>query len=99
MNAIGGNAREQLKAIIERVENVDAEIDGKKEDIKQIYAEAEGNGLDKAAIKAIVARRKKQRKNKDKLAEREAIIDNYMVALGEFANSPLGQAAISRVSA
>lgn len=96
MGTIGGNSSAQLKSIIERVENVAAEIQAKREDIKQIYAEAEGNGLDKKALKAIVAQRKQDAAKREELQQ---VIDTYLNALGELADTPLGRSAIERVSA
>jgi uncharacterized protein (UPF0335 family) len=60
-------------------------------DISEIYREAKSNGFDTKIIKKIVAMRKK---DPNKLAEEQAIMDTYMAALGMLADTPLGQAAI-----
>jgi len=62
-------------------------------DIRDVYAEAKGNGFDTKALRAIVRRR---RADAAALAEHEAIVETYMHALGMLADTPLGQAAIAR---
>lgn len=72
-------AADQLKAFVERLERVDEEITGLRDDRKGILAEAKGNGFDAKAIGKLLALRKKD------LAERqeeEAILELYCSALG-----------------
>lgn len=76
---IGSNSQQQLKAIVERIEAVEADMKDRMEDRKEIYLEAKSNGYDVPALKAIVARR---RKDQEKLAQLEAVIDTYEAALG-----------------
>jgi uncharacterized protein (UPF0335 family) len=75
----GHNSNAQLKAIVERIEAVETEMKDRMEDRKEIYLEAKSNGYDVPALKAIIARRRKDQK---KLAELEAIVDTYEAALG-----------------
>ena len=77
--SIGDNAKAQLKSIIERVENIEADIKGLGADRSDIYKEAAGNGFDVPALKAIVRAR---REDKEKRQAREAMIDLYSVTLG-----------------
>lgn len=93
---IGANSKEQLKLIIERIERLEEEKKALADDIRDVYAEAKGNGYDVPALREIIKRRKK---DKDKLAEHEAILETYMHALGMLADLPLGQAAIERAVA
>ena len=69
----------QLKAIVERIETVESEIKELGEGRKEIYLEAKSAGYDVPALKAIVARR---RKDQEKLASHEALVDTYEAALG-----------------
>lgn len=69
----------QLKAIVERIETVEAEIKELGEGRKEIYLEAKSSGYDVPALKAIVARR---RKDQEKLANHEMLVDTYEAALG-----------------
>ncbi len=39
-------AKDQLKAIIERIEKLEEEKKATSEDIRDVYAEAKGNGFD-----------------------------------------------------
>jgi uncharacterized protein (UPF0335 family) len=84
---------DQLRSIIERVERLEEEKRGIADDIKDIYAEARGNGFDAKAIRKIVAMR---RMDADKRREEEAILDVYLAALGMLVDTPLGRAAVAR---
>jgi uncharacterized protein (UPF0335 family) len=72
-------AAEQIRAFVERIERMDAEIAEHKDDRKEVLAEAKGTGLDTKALLKIVALRKR---NRDDVAEEEAILDLYKSALG-----------------
>jgi len=84
MTEIGHNsiAKDQLKSIIERVENREAAKAEIGDEIRDIYTEAKGNGFDVKALRRIVAIRKQ---DPDKRAEQEAILDTYMHAMGMLA--------------
>lgn len=73
------NTREQLKSIIERVEHLEEEKSEIADQVKEVYAEAKGNGFDVTALKAIVRMRKQ---DADERQERETILETYMLALG-----------------
>lgn len=89
-------SREQLRSIIERVERLEAEKKELSDDIRDVFAEAKGNGFDVKALREVLRLRKQ---DKDERAEREAIVDTYLHALGMLADTPLGQAAIARATA
>jgi uncharacterized protein (UPF0335 family) len=72
-------AADQLRTIVERVENLEGEKATISEDIKQVYSEAKGNGFDAKAIRKIVALR---RMDEDKRKEAQAMLDLYAHALG-----------------
>jgi uncharacterized protein (UPF0335 family) len=74
-----GFAKDQLRAIVERVETLEEERRARAEDISEVYAEAKGNGYDVKALRAVVAIR---RKDADERAEAETILETYMQALG-----------------
>jgi uncharacterized protein (UPF0335 family) len=95
MSDIGHNSAipgAELAQFVERVERLEAEKAGIASDIKDVYAELKGRGFDAAAIRTIVKMRKE---DADKRAEREAILELYMQALGMLADTPLGQAALA----
>jgi uncharacterized protein (UPF0335 family) len=83
----------QLKSIVERIEKLEEEKASLAADIKDVYAEAKGNGFDPKVLKKIVALRKQDAK---KRRDEEEILATYMDALGMLADTPLGRAAIER---
>jgi len=72
-------AKDLLKSVIERVERMEEEKKVISDDIRDIYAEAKGNGLDVKALRTIVRLRKQDANER---AEQDAILDSYMHALG-----------------
>ena len=72
-------AKDQLKAIVERIEHLEEEKKAIADDIKDVYAEAKGNGYDVKALRKIIRLRKQ---DKNERAEEEAILETYMHALG-----------------
>src|SRR5262249_37134486 len=51
-------AKDQLKAFIERIERLEEEKKAIADDIKDVYAEAKGNGYDVKALRVVVRMRK-----------------------------------------
>ena len=74
-----GVAVDQLKSIIGRVEKLEEEKAGISADIKDVFAEAKGNGFDTKAIRKIIAIRKLDAIERE---EQETILDTYLHALG-----------------
>lgn len=72
-------AKDQLRAIIERIERLEEEKKTIADDIRDIYAEAKGNGFDVKALRAIVRMRKQDAAERE---EQEAILEAYLQALG-----------------
>lgn len=72
-------AKDQIKSIIERVERLEAEKKVLADDIRDIYAEAKGNGLDVKALRTIVRMRQQDPAERQ---EREAILEIYLQAMG-----------------
>ena len=69
----------QLKAIVERIERLEEEKKAVAEQIKEVYAEAKGNGFDARTLRKIVSLRKKPTEERE---EEEALLDLYLSALG-----------------
>jgi len=86
-------AKEQLKAIVERIERLEEEKKTIADDIKDVYGEAKGNGYDVTALKTIIKMRKE---DANKRAEKETILETYLQALGMLGGTPLGDAALRR---
>jgi uncharacterized protein (UPF0335 family) len=72
-------AKDQLKAIIERIERLEEEKKTISDDIRDVYAEAKGNGFDVKALRTIVRLRKQDEGERQ---EQETILETYMQALG-----------------
>lgn len=72
-------AQDQLRAFIERIERMEEEKAAIAADIKEIYAEAKGNGFDTKILRKIVGIRKQDANER---AEQEALLELYMSALG-----------------
>lgn len=72
-------AKDQLKAFVERIERLEEEKQALAEDIKEVYAEAKGNGFDTKTLRTVVRLRKQDTSER---AEQEALLDLYLNALG-----------------
>jgi uncharacterized protein (UPF0335 family) len=79
MSDPGGVAADQLRAFIERIERLEEEKKVISDDIKDVYAEAKGNGYDVKILRKVVSLRKKQPHERE---EEEAVLDLYLHALG-----------------
>lgn len=70
---------DELRQFVERIEQLEAEKKDISEQIKEVFAESKGRGYDTKALKTIISIRKK---DKDQVAEEEAVLEIYMSALG-----------------
>jgi uncharacterized protein (UPF0335 family) len=69
----------QLLAIVERIERLEEEKKALAEDIKEVYAEAKGNGFDIKILRKVVAIRKRDVSER---LEEETLVDLYLQAVG-----------------
>lgn len=76
-------AQGQIRSIVERIERLEEEKKAIADDIKEVYAEAKGNGFDTKTLRKVVTLRKKDRAERE---EEEAMLDLYMAALGMIPN-------------
>lgn len=72
-------AKDQLKSFVERIERLEEEKKATADDIKDVYAEAKGNGYDTKVLRKVIAIRKQDKAERQ---EQEAILDLYLEALG-----------------
>ncbi|MEM9968294.1 MAG: DUF2312 domain-containing protein [Pseudomonadota bacterium] len=70
---------DELRQLVERVERLDAEKRDIAEQQKEVMAEAKARGYDTRVLRKIIALRKR---DKDDLAEEEAVLELYKEALG-----------------
>ena len=79
MSEVGGVAAGQLRSFVERIERLEEEKKGIADDIRDVYAEAKGNGFDTKILRRVISLRKKDSAERQ---EEEAILDLYLHALG-----------------
>lgn len=72
-------AVDKYRLLVERIENIEKELDAKKLDRKQIYAEVKNEGYDTKATRQIIRLRKKETHVRQ---EEDAIIETYRAAIG-----------------
>lgn len=72
-------AKDQLKAIVERIDRLEEEKKTISDDIKDVYGEAKGNGYDVKALRTIIRMRKQDANER---SEQETILSTYLDALG-----------------
>jgi uncharacterized protein (UPF0335 family) len=72
-------AKDQLRAIVERIERLEENKAAIASDIKDVYVEAKGNAFDVKALRTIVRLRKQDAHERE---EQETILETYMHAMG-----------------
>jgi len=75
-----GVAAERLRSFIARIERLEEDKAGIAQDIKEVYAEAKGEGFDTKVLRKIVSLRKKDPQER---REEEELLELYLSALGE----------------
>ena len=70
---------DELRQFIERVERLEQEKKDIAEQVKEVMAEAKGRGYDTKVMRKVIALRKR---DKDDIAEEEAVMEMYKEALG-----------------
>lgn len=71
-------AGDQLRTIVERIEQIEEEIRELTEARKEIYLEAKGNGFDVKVLRELIKLRKQ---DQDEREEHETLLDIYMRAI------------------
>lgn len=70
---------DELRAFIEQYESLEAEKKDVSDRQKDVMAEAKGRGYDTKIMRKVIAMRKR---NRDDIANEEAVLGMYMEALG-----------------
>lgn len=78
-DVLGDNAQGRLRSIIERLERLDEDKQAVMLDMKEVFAEAKGEGYDVVILRKLLSLRKK---DKAKLREQNAILQLYATAVG-----------------
>ena len=80
----------KIRAFVERIENLDTEIQELNEQKKEVFAEAKGEGFDVKILKEIIKLRKQDEEERD---ERESMLDLYMRAMEQAGQEKVAKAA------
>ena len=78
MGAPGEIAGDQLRTIVERIEQVEEEINELNEAKREIFAEAKSNGFDVKIVRQVIRVRKEDEKTRD---EADMLLDTYLQAI------------------
>jgi uncharacterized protein (UPF0335 family) len=80
IDVLNTTAQGQLKAIIERIERLEEDKAAIMSDLKEVFAEAKGNGFDVKILRKVIRIRKQ---DSAKRQEEDALLDLYLSAIGE----------------
>jgi len=80
----------KIRAFIERIENLDIELQELNEQKKEVFAEAKGEGFDIKILKEIIKLRKQDQEERD---ERESLLDLYIRAMEQAGPEKIDKAA------
>jgi len=76
-------AADRLRAFVQRIERLEEEKAALAADIREIYAEAKGDGFDTKVLRQVIKRRKQDATEQQ---EMDALLELYLSALGEAAS-------------
>ena len=84
-----GVAQDMIVAFVQQILRMKEEAKAINDDIREIYAEAKGNGLDKTVLGKLVNYVEKRRTKAAELAEGEALFDLYLAAYDGKTGTPV----------
>jgi uncharacterized protein (UPF0335 family) len=73
-------AKGKLKQVVSKIERLEEEKKEVGSQIKDVYSEAKAMGYDTKALRQVIRFRKTDRQERE---EQQAILDTYLLALGE----------------
>lgn len=79
-DVLTSTAQRRLRTIVERLERLEEDKAAVMGDMKEVFAEAKGEGYDVKILRKVLRIR---RQDKAKRQEEDAILDLYLSALGE----------------
>jgi uncharacterized protein (UPF0335 family) len=77
-SSTGGIAAAKLKSFVERIERLETEKSELAADIREVYAEAKGNGFDTKIMRQVIKLRKMEPADRN---EQDELLDLYRKAL------------------
>ena len=79
LETLNTTAQGKLKSLVERIERLEEDKAAVASDLKEVYAEAKGEGFDTKILRKVVRLRKA---DAAKRQEEEALLDLYISAIG-----------------
>lgn len=79
MAEVGGIAVERLRSFVERIERLEEERAALGADIREVFAEAKGNGFDTKIMRQVIKLRKMETADRQ---EQDHLLELYKRALG-----------------
>jgi uncharacterized protein (UPF0335 family) len=77
---IDPTTQEKLQQTVEKIEKLEEEKKELGQEIREVYSEAKALGFDTKALRQVIKLRKIERAQRE---EQEAILETYLIALGE----------------
>ena len=78
-DVLNATAQGRLKSFLERIERLEEDKAGVMGDLKEVYAEAKGEGFDTKIMRKVI---RIMKQDKAKRQEEDAILDLYLAAIG-----------------
>jgi uncharacterized protein (UPF0335 family) len=79
VDSLSVTAQGKLKSLVERIERLEEDRASVAADLKEVYAEAKGDGFDTKVLRKVIRLRKA---DTAKRQEEEALIELYVSAIG-----------------
>ena len=78
-DVLTATAQGRLKSFLERIERLEEDKAAVMNDLKEVYAEAKGEGFDTKIMRKVI---RIMKQDKAKRQEEDAILDLYLAAIG-----------------
>jgi uncharacterized protein (UPF0335 family) len=78
-DVLTATAQGRLKSFLERIERLEEDKAAIMNDLKEVYAEAKGEGFDTKIMRKVI---RLMKQDKAKRQEEDAILDLYLAAIG-----------------
>src|SRR5262249_143172 len=83
----------RIRSFVERIENLDTELQELNEQKKEVFAEAKGEGFDVKILKEIIKLRKQDQDERD---EHETLLDMYLRAMETAEKEPVAKEPVAK---
>ena len=76
----GGVAAERLRSFVQRIERLEEDKAALAHDLREVYAEAKGDGFETKVLRKLIGLRKRDPRQR---REEDELLELYLAALGE----------------